>query len=209
MKTVSKSEHKSRSAYRLLNRFHWLQNEGCDLSFDLDKLTKKLLKDAPDWKPEYAKRAAESHDPRSGWVRTDTDWSNLNNVPLAKIIKNAQKKQSRIFREFTDYNPFAGLCDDRPSKAISALSLELKKGRFHSTFWETYLSRETRKKDRYRLKLITAGRIAQIPNENFKDILLTASRWSPDHEKKKIEKNLRMFEAIWDKFIQTIREYEN
>lgn len=209
MKTVSKSEHKIRSAHKRLNRLHWLQNEGCELSFDLDKLTKKLQKEAPDWKPEYTEKAAESHDPRAGWVRTDTDWSNLNNVPLAKIIENAQKKKGRSYREFTEYDPFAGLCDDRPLRAISALSLELKNGKFHSDFWETYLSRETRKKDRYRLKLLAAGRITQIPNKNFKDILLTASRWFEDHGPELREKNLRIFEAVWDKFIQTIIEYEN
>jgi hypothetical protein len=209
MKTVSKSEHKIRSAHKRLNWLHWLQNEGCELSFDLDKLTKKLRKEAPDWKPEYAEKASESHDPRAGWVRTDTDWSNLNNVPLAKIIENAQKKKGRSYREFTEYDPFAGLCDDRPLRAISALSLELKNGKFHSDLWETYLSRETRKKDRYRLKLLAAGRITQIPNKNFKDILLTASRWFEDHGPELREKNLRIFEAVWDKFIQTIIEYEN
>lgn len=209
MKSVSKPEHQIRSAHQRLNRLHWLQNEGCKLSFDLNELTEDLRKQAPDWKPEYAKKAAESHDPRSGWVRTDTDWSNLVSVPLAKIIENAQKKKNRNYHEFTEYAPFTGLCDDRPLRAIAALSIELKNGKFYPDFWETYLSREKRKKDKYRLKLLTAGRITQIPDQNFKDILLTASRWFEDNGPELREKNSIVFEAVWNKFIQTITEHEN
>jgi hypothetical protein len=204
-----KDEHVIRSAHNQLNRLHWLNKQGCKLSLDLEAITIKLRTKAPEWKPEYAEKAAESHDVRSGWVKTDTDWSNLSNVPLTKIIENAKKKKSRDYGEFTEYAPFAGLCDDMPLRAISALSIELKKGKFHPEFWEDYLSRETRKRDKYRLKLLAAGRITQIPNKDFKDILLTASRWFEDHGPELREKNPKMFQAVWDKFIETITAHEN
>ncbi len=138
---LAKKQHLIRSAHSQLSRLHWLNSQGCELCLDLDAVTAKLSVKAPEWKPEYAEKVAESHDSRAGWVRTDTDWSSLINVPLAKIIENALKKKSRSYPEFTEYAPFAGLCDDKPLRAISALSIELKNGKFHSDFWETYLSR--------------------------------------------------------------------
>ncbi|MBU0791973.1 MAG: hypothetical protein KKC55_16115 [Gammaproteobacteria bacterium] len=208
MRSGSKSEYRARSAHQRLSRLHWLHNEGCKLSFDLEALTCQLRKEALDWKPEFARRAADSNDTRSGWVRTDTDWSNLANLPLSKILENARKKKSRDYTEFTEYAPFAGICDDSPLRAISALSIELKQGKFYAEFWETYLSRDARKKDKYRLKLLTAGRLTQIPNKDFKDILLTASRWFENHGPELRDKNIKVFEAVWDKFIQTIMQYE-
>ncbi len=206
---LAKKEHVTRTAHKQLSKLHWLNSQGCELCLDLDSVTAKLRVKAPEWKPEYAEKAAESHGPRTGWVRTDTDWSNLNGLPLAEIIENAKKTKSRSYREFTEYAPFSGLCDDRPLRAIAALSIELKNGKFHSDFWETYLSRETRRKDKYRLKLLTAGRITQISNQDFKDIILTVSRWFEDHGPELRKKNIRMFEDLWDKFIQTITEHEN
>lgn len=206
---VPNAVHLTRSSHKQLNRLHWLNNQGCELCLNLSATSVRLRKMAPEWRQEYAEKAAESHDPHSGWVRTDTNWSSLNNIPLTKIIETAQKKKSRDYQELTEYAPFAGLCDDRPLRAIAALSIELKNGRFYSNFWETYLSRETRKQDKYRLKLLVAGRITQIANKNLKDILLTASRWFEDQGPELRKKNRRIFDALWNKFIQTITEHTN
>ncbi len=208
-KKLAKREHVIRTAHKQLSRLHWLNDQGCILDLDLNATSAKLRVNAPEWKQEYADKAAESHDSRGGWIKTDTDWSSLANVPLDKLIKSARKKKIRDHRELTEYAPFAGLCDDRPVKALSALSIELKNGEFYSDFWETYLSREIRKKDKYRLKLLIAGRITQIPNDNFRDILLTSSRWFEDQGPEIREKHPIMFEAVWNKFIQTIIENEN
>lgn len=208
-KTILKAEHKTRSAYLQLSRFHWLKGQGCKLGIDLEKLTEKLLKIAPDWKPEYAENAADSHDGGGGWVRTDTDWSSLKSLPLSEILDHAEKHKGRDYSQLTEYAPFAGLCDDAPLKALGALSLQLKKGGFSSDYWESYLSRDQRKKDTFRLKVLAGGRITQIPNENFKNILLTASRWFKDVGPELREKNIKMFEAVWNKFIDTITLHEN
>ncbi len=206
---VSREDHVVRSAYRLLNRLHWLNSQGCIFSFDLDIVTNRYRAKAPDWKPEYAESAAESRESRVGWVRTDTDWSDLKGIPPSKIIENANKKRNTSFRDFTEYKPFLGLCDDWPLRAITALSIELKKGKFHAELWRDYLSRETRKKDKYRLKLLTAGRITQVPNTDFKDIILTASRWYKDYGPELRDMSPKIFEAVWEKFISTIKEDKN
>ena len=206
---ISNSEQKKRSAYLQLNRFHWLKIQNCKLGIDLEKLTERLSKITPDWRPEYAQNAAESRDGRSGSVRIDTDWSSLKSLSLSGILDFVEKPKDRDFISFTETAPLTGLCNDAPLKALRVLSLQLKKGRFSSDFWETYLSRDQRKKDTFRLKLLAGGRITQIPIEKFKKILLTASIWFEDAGPELREKNLTMFEAVWNKFIETITQNEN
>lgn len=207
-KKISQQEHASRSAHGRLNRLHWLNDNGCPLILDLDAVTTALQADDPDWKPEYARKAAESNDGRSGWVKTDTDWTLLKNTPLSEILSKSENTKGRDYSLLVEYAPFSGLCDDAPLRAIGALSLELKTDNFREKFWETFLSRDKRKDDSLRLKLLIGGRISQIPNHNFKEILLTASRWY-----EKVGPELRqaypdLFHRLWDKFIETIAANE-
>ncbi len=209
-KKETKANHIERSAYIRLSRLHWLKNNGCDLNLNLDKVTKTLKEKAPEWKDIYAEAAAESMDMRSGIVRTDTDWTALSSLPLSEIISKAKSSRSRNIGEFIEYAPFSGLCDDKPLTALSALKLELKKGEFHSDLWETFLSRDIGKDDphRDRRTLLIAGRITQLPNKDFKRILLTTSRWFEDQGPELRAKNPKMFNAVWSKFIETIKDHE-
>lgn len=207
-KKEKQKEHSRRSAHMQLNRLHWMQNNGCDLNIDLSKVTKELKKKAPEWKNQYAKSAVESMDMRVGTVRTDTDWTILSALPLSEIIDKAKSSKNKNISEFIEYAPFAGLCDDKPLRAISALKIELKKGRFHANLWETLLSRETRKEDKYRTKLLIAGRLTQIPNKDFKNIILAASRWYEDQGPELRAKNSEVFNVLWNKFIETIKRHE-
>lgn len=206
-KKETKADHSERSALVQLSRLHWMKNNGCDVNLDLSKVTKTLKTKAPEWKDKYAEAAAESMDMRSGIVRTDTDWTALSSLPLSEIISKAKSSRSRNIGEFIEYAPFAGLCIDRPLTAISALALEFKKGEFHSDLWETFLSSDIRKQDKYRMKILIAGRITQFPNKDFKSILLTASRWFEGQGPELRIKNLKIFNAVWNKFIETIKSH--
>jgi hypothetical protein len=208
-KKERKLEYSERSAHIRLSRLHWLENNGCNLNLDLGKVTEKLKEKSPEWKSKYAKAAADGLNMRSGIVRTDTDWTVLSSLPLSEIINKAKNSRSRNFGEFIEYAPFSGLCDDKPLIAISALMLELKKGEFHSDLWETFLSRDSRKQDSYRMKILISGRITQFSNKNFKSLLLTASRWFEAQGPEIRSDNPKMFDAVWSKFIKTIKEHEN
>lgn len=209
-KKETKADHNERSALMQLSRLHWMKNNGCDLNLDLPKVTETLKAKTPEWKDKYAEAAAESMDMRSGTVRTDTDWTVLSSLPLSEIISKAKSSRSRNIGEFIEYAPFSGLCDDKPLTAISALKLELRKGKFHSDLWETLLSRDIGKDDprRYRRILLIAGRITQLPNKDFKSILITASRWFEARGPELRNENPKMFNNVWNKFIETIKEHE-
>jgi len=201
-----KEEHKKWSAHSRLNILFWLKGEGCEFSFNLENISAKLKSDAPEWKPEFSQSAAESHDGGGGLIRTDTDWSSLKSLPLSEILEEAEKKRSKDIRHLTEYAPFQGLCDDAPLRALGALKLELKSGEFTSRFWETFLSRESRKNDPYRLKCLTAGRFLQIPNNAFGNVLLTASRWFEDVGPELRERCPKLFDDVWEKFVEVLSQ---
>lgn len=201
---LSQDDHVKRSAYFKLNRFHWLKNQGCSVSFDMDVLTERLAKLDPDWTEESAHRAAESRDGFGGWIRTDTDCSSIKDLPLSKIIFAAKKNRGTDYSKLVEYDPFSGLCDDQPLRAISALSLAMKSGTFSGEHWQTFLSRDLRNEDSLRMKMFICGKIIQIPDEFFEGMLLTASRWFENSGP-----SLRMaypilFASLWDKFIYSM-----
>jgi hypothetical protein len=212
---TKRREHIERSTGWKLTRLHWLASQGCLLTFDLIALTEKLRAKAPRWKPEYAALAAESHDPRSGWVKRDTDWRSLASAPLKEVLERAEKSGGRKMEEFTEHEPFAGMSADAPLKAISALSIAATRNDFKANFWETFLSNNNRVKDKARLKLLIAGRIIQLPDDALRRILLTASRWflTAGPELRGIEgkgiggSNVSAFDQLWSKFTRLIREH--
>lgn len=207
-KTMSQEEYKASSDFDVLGVFLWLKNQGCEFSFDSDEFIKNLLKKMPEWKPEYSEKVVKSFDSHGGAVKTDTDWSNLKNISLSKIIEVVKKSKVRDYERLVEYAPFSGLCDDAPLKALGALSSQLGNDDFPTNFWKTYLSRDSRKKDRYRLKLLTGGRLIQIQDEDFSKILLEASRWFKGAGPELREKNINIFDLIWNKFIDTITKHE-
>ena len=75
-KNESRSNHRKRRAWTILNRIHWL-SEYIKFDFDLEKVTTPLRKDASDWEPRFAKGAADSLRSRSGFVQTDTSSDSL------------------------------------------------------------------------------------------------------------------------------------
>jgi SIR2-like protein len=197
-------EYKTRAANNQLDRFYWLEKQGCGFTSSLNKITTNLKKKSPGWKPEYAEKIAEENRSRNGLVRTVTNCENLKTLPISKIIEEASKKGKRDFSDLVEYAPFLGLCDDMPLRAISALTQDLKKGNFSLGFWKSFLQRDCRKTDRYRLKQLIAGRLTQIPSENFSQIMLAASCWFEDNGPLLRDKNVKLFEALWLKFIKTM-----
>lgn len=202
-----KRPHAERAAFRQLNRFHWLAAQGCEFSFNLDQKSSELRKKAPAWKQSYAEHAADSRDGRGGWVKTDTSWDSLAKLPINEIIENAKRERRHDYEALTQYDPFAGLSQEAPLKALSALAFEGRRGVFHADLWETFLRRSGRKGDSLRLKVLTAGRLLQMPNDEFSKILRESSHWFEDIGASLRTERRRLFDDVWEKFITTITAF--
>ncbi len=206
---ATKQQHQEHSAYERLSRLHWLAKCGCIFVLDLKKETEALVKKAPHWKSEYADKAADAHDGGGGWVKTDTSWKELETLPISEIAETSRKLGSRRdFPLLTDFRPFAGLCDDRPGRALSVIAFEQKAGRSSIDLWETFLGRERRKEDKARVHLLAALNLLNLTNAEFEKITLTASRWFEISGPLLRSRYTNVFRQVWEKFIATLRASE-
>src|SRR5690606_25997001 len=85
----------SRRAWSILNRIQWLQNSGCKLSASTRRQAKLLRAAVPDWKEDYGRKAAESLEGRTGWVRTNTSHEELAETPLSLVLLRAKERSGR------------------------------------------------------------------------------------------------------------------
>lgn len=200
-------EFRQRSAASSLSRLLWLSKQGCVFALNLEELKKQLVAEVPDWRPEWADHAADSLEGRSGFVKTETDPANLVGVPISKIVPTVRKLEGRSDDLLVERDPFAGLTDTSPLRAISALSRETKTGAVPTDLWETFLSREGRKSDTLRRMKLIAGRLAQLSSTDFSKISLTASRWfEKAGPAMRDDTSSLVFARLWQHFINTLSE---
>ena len=203
-KNQSPEEHAISSAHSRLSILYWLQNQGCEFSFDFQKTVKPLKEKAPDWLEEYSENAAESADGRSGWVKTDTDWSELVKTPISEIVAQASKMQSRRTLAFTERDPFAGLCEERPVRALRALLAVPVDAEFPARYWEKFLHSSAVRSNSQRMNLLLAGRITEVGDPNVSSILHSLTQWFETAGPYLRDNYNDLFEAIWAMLINAI-----
>ena len=112
-----------RSAMTAAERFGWLVKAGCTLSPSVHARWTALKNGLPEWQDTWVDSAVATNDLvlRSGWVGTDEDMSELEGVPIRRIVQKAQEHSSSSADPFVDHRPFAGLVKKYPRRAITAL----------------------------------------------------------------------------------------
>lgn len=185
-----------RRAWTVANRLMWLHNQGCELVLDFGSVIAKLRADAPSWQPEFAERAAESLEGRSGYVRTETDHSKLDGIPIKEILARAVELTKRDGDYFVEYAPFTGLAIARPMRALAALRAEAKSGRFPAWAWDAFLSADQRSEDSARLKTLLAEQIARYDAASIADILRPVSAWLQKTAKTLADGNPDCFQRV-------------
>ena len=125
-----------------------------------------LQSKAPEWKPEYAEKAAEGLEGRGGFVKTKTDHAPLLTEPLSSILSRARELSGRKEDFLVGDDPFAGLAAEQPVRALSALTRAAKSGEFPEWAWRRFLNSELSvKNDKLRFVFLIAERLAGYSEE--------------------------------------------
>lgn len=202
----SKSQHVHRSAHYRLSRLNWLAQHGCNFTFDLNAQSERWKRYAPDWEEEFVVHAGESHDGRIGAIRTDKDWSSLKDVPLSLLVEAARSSNTRRLRDFVELNPFQGLSEEAPVKAISALALAAKRGEFTAPLWETFLSAKREGVATLRLNALIAGRLAKLARPQITEVLLSTARWFREAGPALRDGCPPSYEGLWVQLVEAMQE---
>lgn len=169
--------YKERRAWSILSILNWMHLQGCSLQLDLERITEELRQDAPEWKPEYARNAAQSREGRSGSVRTETEHAALLQVPLASILTKAKELSGRHGMEFVEYAPFAGLSQERPVRAFAALRLAASSNQIPEWAWSDFLNPDRRKNDRLKFTAFIGEQISRFSDEEVSTIVRPVCDW--------------------------------
>ena len=206
-KGESPENFQHRRAHQILGRINWLAMQGCKFTFDLAEEVLKLKKQSPDWKDEYAASAAESMASRAEWVETKTESDALSRVPLSEVLPNAKALSGRRGEAFVQYDPYAGLATAKPARALAALKAA-PKGDWHWA-WETFLSSQARKDDKPRLVTLIAGRIANLSESDFPNLVRAISDWLLRASKPLLASQRTLFDSIWKRLIKCLNADES
>lgn len=200
-----REKHSERSAFYTLGRLHWLAEQGCEFSFDLATISAKLQARAPEWKPEYAKQAARSHDGGGGAVRVDTAFNAVESIEPEQIIPHILSMESRPVGKLVERDPFLGLSKADPDRALRALEADGSTStEFHGVFWQTFLRTEPRKDDSSAFSVQVAKAMLKLTETQLAEIALTASDWFEKKGRELQGEDGATFDALWSKFITAL-----
>ncbi|MDE2717680.1 MAG: SIR2 family protein [Chloroflexota bacterium] len=207
-KGIDPEEHAPRKAGAVLSWLHWLQGHGCEFTFDLQAVTEKLRGTAPQWQPSHADRAVESLDGRSGWVRTDTDYSSIETLPPEQILAYLQEQERAPRRPFVEADPFRGLSKERPELALQALIRGSAEVRFGAFYWNTFLQTDRQASDDPEFPAKVLDALLSLPDSDFAEIVYAASEWFKQITSHSWFSSQPKCEELWSKCVRVLGKCE-
>ncbi len=146
-----------------VDRLLWLQSRGCTLAIQLDEAIDVRSPRFPTgWKGTNADKRLAPLSSQSGWVGTKTDPEALLNIPLGDIIAKADAVTGRI-EDFVEYDPFKGLVESHPVRALSALRHAARSRLFPQRAWHAMLVHAGNSSLSDRGKLLLAHTVSDFP----------------------------------------------
>ena len=204
-KSEEKRQYIDRRAWTILNLTHWLTEHGCRFSFDLHKKSEKLRKQAPEWKLEYAAKAAHSLEGRGGFIERKTEYSVLLAEPPEMILQKAKDLSSSDFDRLTENDPFAGLSAEKGDLALAALVSNASRNDYPEWAWRTFLYADARKNDPPDFSAQIGSHILKMPDDIICGIILPVSEWFLNASKSLLASEQERFWQFWERLITILK----
>ena len=176
----------------------WLINQGCELGEETLDVLPDLRSADPRWCPEWDKAADESRKGRlvPVSIETDSDPSLIIDAPLGQIIPLARQ---------LDHRSFDGLVEQRPARAVAALTHAARQGDYPAEFWRFALWMWP-DEARHRLSWLFGARLARLPSEIVIELGYDVFQWLRKHLPKLAAQDqpraLSIFDALLDKLFK-------
>tara|TARA_R110000744_G_scaffold222467_1_gene341376 strand:+ start:948 stop:4769 length:3822 start_codon:yes stop_codon:yes gene_type:complete len=190
-----------RRAWSVLDRLHWLSKNGCFLNSNLDVITEELKKIVPQWSVKSADSEINTGRARGGFVRTETNHSALEKLPLRDIVAKAEALRGRKEDFLVEAEPFQGFVDAFPVKAFSSLNFAAKNNEYPNWAWRLFLSSNKREEDRPLFMMLIAERLCSYPDEVFELLVREAATWLNATGKKLINHYQTSFYHLFDRLL--------
>ena len=189
-----------------LARLDWLKDNGCVLGVATETQMARLKMTTPTYTPEHAKDIDRSTEGTVQMMSTNNDPSVLLELPIADILPKAQEAKDRRYRTPSFNDPFAGLYETRPARALSALRYQTIRGNFTPWDWLGFLQDEKRKDDPVWMKKLIAELIMLMPDRAVVEIMYGASYWLLSASKQLPSANVPIFEQLIKRLIEILHK---
>jgi hypothetical protein len=196
------------AAFDRMNRLHWLNRSGVEFSFDVAAEMDALRALAPEWTEGAGDSAADSHASEVYTVETDTDPQPLLETPIEEILVQAQEAGQMGFRDRVQREPFRGLAERRPIRALAALTHAMRRGQTPGWAWSTFLRADKRASDPLRLIQTIAGRLIRMPLPSLHEIAYPVSDWMEQIAPRLYGDAAGALPALWDRLIDALNHAE-
>lgn len=165
-------------AHHRLSRLHWLVSQGITFGFDVDAEFASLRQIDPEWSTQIGDHTADSHAPEVYSIETDTAPDAIIDTPIPLILSAAQEAGRRVdFFDHIQRVPFRGLAEQRPLRALAALTFVARSGEAPISAWSAFLYADARLKDPARMIKLISGRLCQLPLPLLGGIANPVSEW--------------------------------
>jgi hypothetical protein len=165
-------------AHYRLSRLHWLSTHGVTFSFDVTAEMARFQPSDPEWTPQIGDHVADSRAPEVYSVVTDTAPDAILDTPIPEILTAAHAASGRAeFFDPVERAPFRGLSEQRPLRALAALTFVARSGDVPIAAWSAFLYSDARLTDSTRMITLIGGRLCKLPPTLLQTIATPASEW--------------------------------
>jgi hypothetical protein len=198
-------DHQVRVRTTAATMLGWLRWQGCELSPQALRRLEQLQNQIPDWRDSWVETADYALEGRSGFVATDTTPSVLLDAPLSQIATLVEKHSREDVFAFVEYQPFRGLVQQHPRRALAALSFEMRRGNVPSHLWSSLLS-DWPPGTSKRLLAVCAGRAALLPKAGLTTLRHELARWFREHAVRLIPEYTEIAYQLFDRVVGALVE---
>lgn len=192
-------------AHHRLSRLHWLVSQGVTFSFDVDAELAALRQIDPEWTTQAGDHTADSHAPEVHSIETDTAPDAILDTPIPEIISAAQAAGGHLdFFDHIQREPFRGLAEQRPLRALAALTYVARSGEAPVSAWSAFLYSDARLKDSARMIALIGGRLRQLPLALLHEIANPVSEWMHRISHRLYGDAAAALPALWERVVAAL-----
>lgn len=195
------------NAHYRLNRLQWLRGQGALFSFDIDVKMAGLCLIAPGWEIRYGDEAARPNVSEAYSIVTDDDPKSLLDIPLCEVLDADREAGGRDFFSRTERQPFRGLAETHPAKALGVLTDAARRGVFDVGAWATMLDSQAKATTSTRMLTAIAHRLARLSTAELAKLAHPVSRWLLDRAETLFASIPQVFDLVWDALTATLASH--
>lgn len=204
----SESDWEERKAHMSLSMLQWLHDNKCNLQLNYSSTVRRLKRRCTSLTPIDSQKFEKPIEIVGGMVSKNNDWTVLKNVPVSKIVDVALKNSGYDSKAPVFYDPFRGLCMDRPGLAFAALKSSGRKGVYPNLVWKGWLEMEWKSKKYRRYLGRTSDLFSGAKDDELVDIYDDFCHWFKDVADQYQDQEVDLRDHLYFRLIEILQRHD-